>query len=113
MAQNEEIQKVKDRIKKKYDYLSDEDVDTAFGTALADYVRYSYPFSGNRPTFENIVYDFYMLQWIYERMEDLLSRAGGTNVTSYKENGLAWTYASSGIDPTLIAKIIPHGSVPR
>lgn len=113
MAQEQEIQKVKDRIKSKYNYLSEEDVDTAFDIALADYIRYSYPFSGNRPTFDKIVYDFYMLQWIYERMVDLLSRAGGTNVTSYKENGLSWTYASSGIDPALISKIIPHGSVPR
>lgn len=76
-------------------------------------MRYLYPFPSDRPAVDKIVYDFYMLQWIYERMEDLLSRAGGTNVTAYKENGMSWTYASSGIDTALIAKIVPHGSVPK
>lgn len=113
MAQSEEIQKVKDRIKSKYPYLKDSELDTAFDIALADYIRYSYPFDSNRPAFDKIVYDFYMLQWIYERMVDLLSRAGGTNVVAYSENGLKWQYASSDIDPSLIAKIVPHGSVPR
>ena len=45
-------------------------------------------------------------------MEDILSRAGGTNVTAYSENGMNWEYARSHIDDALVNKITPKAAVP-
>ena len=50
---------------------------------------------------------------IYKRMLDILGRAGGISLTSYKENGLSFTYAGSYVDPQLVALITPKASVPR
>jgi hypothetical protein len=81
--------------------------------ALSDLVRLTYPSSNNRPTIENFVIDFYASQWIFARMLDIISREGATNVTSYKENGISFTFASSYIDPVLVSQIMPKASVPR
>ena len=46
-------------------------------------------------------------------MVDILGRAGGISLTSYKENGLSLNYGGSYIDPELRAEIMPKASVPR
>ena len=101
------------QIKQQYDYLSFEEIDTCFNLALHDFIRVSFPSANNRPNDETVELDFMALQWIYARMVDILSRAGATNVTSYKENGISFTFASSYIDPALVMQIMPKGGVPR
>ena len=109
--QNQQAEELKARLSQKYDYLEFEEIETCYNMALHDYIRLRYPSENNRPKEINI--DFLTSQWIYARMEDILSRVGGTNVTSYKENGISFTYASSNIDPFLVTQIMPKGSVPR
>lgn len=113
MIQNHQAEQIKASLHQKYNYISAEDIDNCFNLALHDFIRLSYPSSNNRPSAENINLDFLTSQWILARMEDILSREGGTNVTSYKENGISFTYASSNIDPFLASQIMPKGRVPR
>ena len=112
-CQNQQAEQIKAQVRQKYDYLSLEEINTCYNLALSDYVRLTYPSSNNRPAIEKLDIDFYTSQWIYARMLDILGRAGGTNVTAYKENGISFTYASSYIDPSLVAQIMPKASVPR
>ena len=112
-CQNQQAEQIKAQVKQKYDYLSFEEINTCYNLALSDFVRLTYPSSNNRPEIDKIDIDFYTSQWIYARMLDILGRAGGTNVTAYKENGISFTYASSYIDPSLVAQIMPKASVPR
>lgn len=72
-----------------------------------------YPSTNNRPPIDKLELDFYISQWILDRMEDILGREGATNVTSYKENGISFTFSSSYIDSHLVAQIMPKGSVPK
>ena len=111
--QNDMAKQIKINIKNEYEWLSDTDVQKTYNMALGDYLLIKYPSDNNRPAVENVELDFVALQWLYKRMVDILGRAGGINVTSYKENGLSWTYASSNIDPVLVAEIMPKASVPR
>ena len=111
--QNQQVEQIKASLQQKYNYLTVEEVDTCYNMALHDFIRLRYPSANNRPSVETIDIDFLTAQWIYARMEDILSRVGGTNVTSYKENGISFTYASSNIDPFLVTQIMPKGSVPR
>lgn len=104
---------VKSQIKQKFQWLNAEEIDTCFNMALHDFIRLSYPSKNNRPNISNIDLDFYDAQFVYERMLDILDRAGGSSVVSYKENGIQWTYAQSFIDPRLSAMIIPKAGVPR
>lgn len=112
-CQNQQTEQIKLRVSLQYDYLSKEEIDTCYELALSDFVRLTYPSSNNRPPIDKLDIDFYTSQWVYARMIDILSRAGGTSVTAYKENGISFTYASSYIEPSLVAQIMPKASVPR
>ena len=112
-CQNQQSEQIKVQVKQKYDYLTFEEINTCYNLALSDLVRLTYPSSNNRPAIEKFEIDFYASQWIYARMLDILGRAGGTSVTAYKENGISFTYASSYIDPSLVAQIMPKASVPK
>lgn len=112
-CQNQQAEQVKSRVRQQYNYLSFEEVNTCYDLALSDFVRLTYPSSNNRPAIDKLDIDFYISQWIYARMLDILGRAGGTSVTAYKENGISFTYAASYIDPSLVAQIMPKASVPR
>ena len=111
-CQNHQAEQIKAQIRQKYDYLSIEEINTCYNLALSDFVRLKYPSDNNRPAIDKLDIDFYTAQWIYARMLDILGRAGGTSVTAYKENGISFTYASSYIDPSLVAQIMPKASVP-
>lgn len=112
-CQERQAEQIKTQIKQKYEYLSWDEIDTCFNLALHDFVRISFPSESNRPSPEKLNIDFMASQWIFARMVDILSREGATNVTSYKENGISFTFASSYVDPNLVAMIMPKGGVPR
>ena len=104
--------KLKKDINKKYDWLEDHELERAFNYALSDYLLYKYPSENNRPSENELVINFIVENWVSQRMEDILSRAGGTNVTAYSENGMNWEYARSHIDDALVNKITPKAAVP-
>lgn len=111
--QNQQSEQIKEQVKQKYDYLTFDEINICYELALSDFVRLKYPSDNNRPAIDKLDIDFYTSQWIYARMLDILGRAGGTSVTAYKENGISFTYASSYIDPSLVAQIMPKASVPK
>lgn len=104
---------VKTSIKQKFYWLSDDEIKQTYDMALADYMRFRYPSENNRPTIDKLNYDFLITQWLYVRMVDILERAGGISLNSYKENNLNLTYGGSYIDPMLVAQIMPKAGVPR
>lgn len=110
---NQQTMQVKTSIKQKYSWLSDDEIRQTYDIALGDYMRIKYPSENNRPTIDKLNYDFLTTQWLYNRMVDILERAGGISLTSYKENNLNLTYGGSYIDPMLVAQIMPKAGVPR
>lgn len=111
--QEQQVQQIKSRIGKKYSYISEEEIEECFNLALKDYVVYRYPSANNRPKYESVNLDFYCSQWLFDRMIDIIERAGGKSLTSYKENGLSLNYGSSFIDQELRLQITPKVSVPK
>lgn len=107
------VEQKRELIHKKYPWLSDDDINICYNTAVKDYLLRKYPSDNNRPTVEKLADNFIFAQWVSDRMEDILSRAGGTNLTAYKENSVSFTYASSYIDENLLKQLMPMGSVPR
>ena len=110
---NPQAEQIKTQVKQKYSWIKNHEINTCYNLALHDFVRLSYPSQNNRPKSENIELDFLTTNWIMARMHDILDRAGGASVTSYKENGISWTYGASYIDPALVAQIMPKARVPR
>ena len=111
--QAQALQEIKDKIKSKYVWLQDSELDDCLEIAVADYITIRYPSSNNRPAQNELVYDFTITHWLYLRMLDILGRAGGISVTAYKENNLNLTYGGSMIDPQLVAMIMPKAGVPK
>lgn len=106
------IEEARDTTHRKYYWLSEDDMDRCYKTAIKDYLLRKYPSSNDRPTVEHIKNDFVVAQWISDRMEDILSRAGG-NIIDYKENGVSFTYASSYIDENLLKQLTPQAGIPK
>lgn len=113
MIDNELIEQVKQRVSDKFDYLQSCEIDTLLDMAISDYIAVRYPSENGRPSKNDLHYDFFNTQWIYKRIIDILERAGASNVVSYRENGLSYTYASSYIDDNLIKQIMPRVGVPK
>lgn len=111
MDANKEAE-IKAVVGNKFSWLQESDIAHAFNIALSDYLFYKYPSENNRPTPEALEVTFVIEQWIIERMEDILDRAGG-NYLSYSENGLSWQYAQSHIDKALINKLMPKAATPQ
>lgn len=113
MATNKLINQVKENIQTTYSWLSEEEIDLCYNMALSDYIAIRYPSSNGRPKVEDVKFDFFNSQWIYKRMIDILSRAGGISLSAYRENNLNLTYGGSFIDPQLVAEIMPRAGVPK
>jgi hypothetical protein len=109
----QEAEQIKQRVKQAYSYLTQKELDYCFDLSLHDFIRCSFPSANDRPSAEKINIDFLTSQWLYARMLDILGRAGGTSVVSYRENGVNWSYGASYIDPALVAQIMPKASVPK
>ena len=113
MATNKLINQVKENIQTTYSWLSEEEIDLCYNMALSDYIAIRYPSNNGRPKVEDVKFDFFNSQWIYKRMIDILSRAGGISLSAYRENNLNLTYGGSFIDPQLVAEIMPRAGVPK
>lgn len=111
--QNQQELQIKAKIKQTYDWLNDDEISTCYNMALSDYLAIKYPSDNNRPSVDKLKIDFFISQWLYKRMVDILGRAGGISLTSYSENHLNLVYGGSYIDPALSAEIMPKAGVPR
>lgn len=107
------VDQIKATIQKKYSYIKDDEIDSTYNLALGDYIRLRYPSMNNTRDPNAITLDFATSQWIIARMIDIIERAGASNVTSYKENGLSFTYATSYINEELRRQIMPRVGVPK
>jgi hypothetical protein len=92
--------------------LSPEEVRECYDNALADYVMRRYPSSNNRPSLEKLTLDFYEIQKVKERMEEILDMVGGKNLQMYKENGITFQYYDKGYSVAL-STVMPKASAPR
>ena len=108
-----QIQQIKCQTAKRYG-LDETQADEVFDIALGDYLLIKYPCDANRPTPDDLVYDFVVLRWLSARMYDICDRAGiPRGVTRYSENNLSYEFSNSGIDNALVAMLMPKGAVPK
>ena len=111
-CQNQQAEQIKAQIKQKYSHLSFEEVSECYDNALADYVIRRYPSSNNRPTLDKLSLDFFEMQKVKERMEEILDMVGGKNLQMYKENGITFQYYDKGYSLAL-STVMPKASAPR
>lgn len=96
---------------KKYDYFEYDEVLDIYSQALYTYIDLAYPFDRNMfdvPEDNPRIY-----QWIYDCMNEIVERNGTSSLTAYSENGMSWTWDSSGISEGLKKRIVPKCGVPK
>lgn len=111
--QNQMAMQVRANIKNTYSWLKDKEIENCYNMALSSYLALRYPSSNSRPSVDEIEIDFFISQWLYKRMIDILGRAGGISLTAYRENNLNLVYGASYIDPELKKEIMPKAGIPR
>ena len=111
-CQNQQAEQLKTQIRQKYSHLTYQEVSECYDNALADYVMRRYPSSNNRPPIDRLSLDFYEMQKVKERMEEILDMVGGKNVQVYKENGITFQYYDKGYSLAL-STVMPKASAPR
>ena len=96
---------LKVEIKSKYEYLSDREVDLFINKAKAIAIDQLYPndLSINYLTFDWTNPRFDM--WLLDCVDELVERVGISSVTSYRENGMSWTFDRAGVSPALLDRL--------
>ena len=97
---------IKSIIKQKYSYLEDSEIDLLVKKAKAIAIDQLYPtdLSINYLSFEwekNPRFDM----WIVDCVDELIERMGISSVTSYRENGISWTFDRAGVSQALLDRI--------
>lgn len=95
----------------KYSYLEYDEVLDIYSSALCTYIDLTYPFEPNM--FEVPENNPRIYQWIYDCMNEIVERNGVSSLTAYSENGMSWTWDSSGISEGLRKRIVPKCGVPK
>lgn len=96
---------LKVEIKSKYEYLSDREVDLFINKAKAIAIDQLYPndlsinyldFDWTNPRFD---------MWLLDCVDELVERVGISSVTSYRENGMSWTFDRAGVSQALLDRL--------
>lgn len=89
----------------KYSYMQEEDVELFLTKAKAIAIDQLYPndLSINYLTFDWTNPRFDM--WLLDCVDELVERVGISSVTSYKENGMSWTFDRAGVSQALLDRL--------
>ena len=91
-------------IKKKYDYMDFDEVRLLVNKAKSIAIEQLYPndFSIN---YSNFKFDERLEMWLLDCVDELVERVGISSVTSYKENGMSWTFDRAGVSQALLDRL--------
>lgn len=89
----------------KYPHLPIDDVELFINKAKAIAIDQLYPndLSINYLTFDWTNPRFDM--WLLDCVDELVERVGISSVTSYKENGMSWTFDRAGVSQALLDRL--------
>ena len=93
-------------VKEKYSYLSVSEVELFINKAKSIAIDQLYPtdLSINYLSFkweENPRFDM----WLIDCVDELVERIGISSVTSYRENGMSWTFDRAGVSQALLDRL--------
>lgn len=92
-------------VNKKYDYMEVDEVRLLLNKARSIAVEQLYPndlsvnylnFDFDNPRFD---------MWLLDCVDELVERVGISSVTSYKENGMSWTFDRAGVSQALLDRL--------
>lgn len=109
MSVMDKVSEMKSAFKRKYNYLTDEQVEDLYEVSLNLYLSLSFPFHKD---IVNIPEEYARDVGIVRRiMTETLERDGLSTVTAYSENGMSFTFDSPNVSSTLLTLITPKAKV--
>lgn len=98
-------------IKRKYDYLNNEDITILVDSAKEILFNLLYP-CGASIDFDKFAVPKQHKTWVLRAVIEMIERAGISSATAYRENGLDFTFDRSQLSYGLISEITPKvGSI--
>lgn len=94
------------KIKNKYPYLDDEDIEDMYNCAKEILLNTLYPFDD---TIEEIPRRKEM--WIYRAMIEFAERNGMTSALNYRENGIQMQFDRSQLSQSLLDELVPYSGI--
>lgn len=105
MTVNDIVCEMKKAFKRKYSYLSNEQVDDLYCCALNLYLSLSFPLDRSITNIpEEYARDVGIIRQI---MTETLEREGFSSATAYSENGMSFTFDNAHISKQLLSTITP------
>lgn len=105
MTVNDLTDKMKTDFKKKYSYLTEEQVDDLYNCSLNLYLSLSFPLDRSITKIpEEYARDVGIVRQI---MTETLERDGLSSVTAYSENGMSFSFDNAHISKQLLSTITP------
>ena len=105
----EAVEQVKIKFNHRYPYLSWEDVEWFYQTALDYYLSLAFPLKHDIAEIPaSRIGD---LRYIRSIMQDVIERQGLTSVTAYSENGMSYTFDGAMFNDKYASLIVPCGKV--
>ena len=104
MTIDERVKELKLKFSTSYPYLTNDEVDDIYESALSIYLSLKFPLHNSVVSIpDSCVRD---IGWIRMAMKEILERSGASSATAYSENGLSIQYDNSMISTTLMSTLI-------
>lgn len=105
MNVNDAITKMKSAFKRKYSYLTDEQIEDLYDVSLTLYLSLSFPFDKDIVCIpQEYARDVNIVRLI---MTETLEREGMSSLTAYSENGMSFQFSKAHISDTILSLIVP------
>jgi hypothetical protein len=109
MKMNDIVAQMKSAFKKKYNYLTESQIDDLYNCSLNLYLSLSFPFDRSITDLpEEYARDIGIIRKI---MTETLERDGLSSVTGYSENGMSFSFDNAHISTQLLSTITPKAKV--
>ena len=109
MTVNDLVAQMKTAFKKKYNYLSTEQIDDLYNCSLSLYLSLSFPLDRSITQIpQEYARDVGIIRKI---MVETLEREGLSSVVAYSENGMNFTFDNAHISRQLLSMITPKAKV--
>lgn len=101
-------------VNKKYDYMKVDEVRLLVNRAKAIAIDQLYP-NDLSVNYLNFKFEEFprLDMWLLDCVDEIVERAGISSVTSYRENGMSWTFDRAGVSQALLDRLPRNISVIR
>lgn len=101
------------RIKAKYSWLGDNDVEDIVNRAKMFYFNLAYPCDMSVDEMTHPIVGIRAENWILTACDEMIERLGFSSALGYRENGVSWTFDNCHLSKFLISQIPPVVGVVR